>query len=114
MDGNEGFRLPARAWDQVAFVGFLVAACFWTFIASERTPARERKIAGHPSLKPQSLLRQLVYSVLPLGTGVVADPFMGSGSRLPLRLRRTSSASAPSDTRITTTSHVTLFQNLPG
>ena len=49
---------------------------------SERTPARERAIAPHPSLKPQSLLRQLVYMSLPLGLGIVADPFMGSGSTI--------------------------------
>ena len=49
-------------------------------IQSERTPKREKEIASHPSLKPQSLLRQLVRAVLPLGTGVVVDPFMGSGS----------------------------------
>lgn len=49
-------------------------------IFSERTPQRERQIADHPSLKPQSLLRQIVYAALPLGEGVVADPFMGSGS----------------------------------
>lgn len=49
-------------------------------IPSERTPRCERDIAPHPSLKPQSLLRQIVRAVLPLGKGVVADPFMGSGS----------------------------------
>lgn len=49
-------------------------------IVSERTPKRERDIANHPSLKPQSLLRQLVYVALPLGEGVIVDPFMGSGS----------------------------------
>jgi site-specific DNA-methyltransferase (adenine-specific) len=49
-------------------------------IMSERTPQRERKLAEHPSLKPQSLLRQLVYVSLPLGAGAVVDPFMGSGS----------------------------------
>ncbi len=53
---------------------------FGDVIVSERTPKRERAIAGHPSLKPQSLLRQLVRAVLPLGCGVVIDPFMGSGS----------------------------------
>jgi site-specific DNA-methyltransferase (adenine-specific) len=55
---------------------------FEDVIASERTPRRERQIAKHPSLKPQSLLRQLVYAALPLGEGIVADPFMGSGSTL--------------------------------
>jgi site-specific DNA-methyltransferase (adenine-specific) len=53
---------------------------FEDVIPSERTPRQEREISDHPSLKPQSLLRQLVYSALPLGEGVVADPFMGSGS----------------------------------
>lgn len=47
-------------------------------------PARgeERRIAPHPSLKPQSLMRQLVRASLPLGQGVVLDPFMGSGSTI--------------------------------
>jgi site-specific DNA-methyltransferase (adenine-specific) len=53
---------------------------FTDFIVSERTPKREKEIAPHPSLKPQSLLREIVRAVLPLGTGVLADPFMGSGS----------------------------------
>jgi len=51
-------------------------------LASGRTPWRERQIAPHPSLKPQAFLRQVVYAALPLGTGIVADPFMGSGSTL--------------------------------
>ena len=55
---------------------------FSDVIVSERTPQRERKIAAHPSLKPQSLLRQLVYVALPLGEGVLLDPFMGSGSTI--------------------------------
>lgn len=53
---------------------------FSDVINSERTPRRERDIAEHPSLKPQSLMRQLVYAALPLGEGVVVDTFMGSGS----------------------------------
>ncbi|MGK2942096.1 MAG: DNA-methyltransferase [Immundisolibacter sp.] len=53
---------------------------FEDVILSERTPKLEREIAGHPSLKPQSLMRQMVFAALPLGKGVVADPFMGSGS----------------------------------
>lgn len=45
-------------------------------------PARreEREIAPHPSLKPQAFMRQLVRASLPLGRGIVLDPFMGSGS----------------------------------
>ncbi len=47
-------------------------------------PARgaERTIAPHPSLKPQRFLRQLVRAALPVGTGIVLDPFAGSGSTL--------------------------------
>lgn len=53
---------------------------FCDVIASERTPRQERRIANHPSLKPQSFLRQVVYAALPLGKGIVLDSFMGSGS----------------------------------
>ena len=47
-------------------------------------PARgvERQIAPHPSLKPQHFLRQIVRASLPLGKGVILDPFMGSGSTI--------------------------------
>lgn len=53
---------------------------FSDVIISERTPRKERDIASHPSLKPQSFLRQIVQAALPLGEGLIADPFMGSGS----------------------------------
>lgn len=53
---------------------------FSDVIPSERTPKRERQIASHPSLKPQSFLRQIVYAALPLGEGIILDPFAGSGS----------------------------------
>jgi site-specific DNA-methyltransferase (adenine-specific) len=53
---------------------------FSDVIQSERTPQKERAIVDHPSLKPQSFLRQIVYVALPLGEGIIADPFMGSGS----------------------------------
>lgn len=48
------------------------------------SPARgiERRIAPHPSLKPQGFLRQIVWSALPLGKGILLDPFMGSGSTI--------------------------------
>ena len=55
---------------------------FEDVIPSERTSQRERKIVEHPSLKPQSFLRQIVYASLPLGAGIVVDPFMGSGSTI--------------------------------
>ena len=48
------------------------------------SPARglEREIAPHPSLKPQYFLRQIVRAALPLGEGIILDPFMGSGSAI--------------------------------
>ncbi len=55
---------------------------FGDVIESSPTRATERKIAAHPSLKPQSFLRKLVRGVLPLCEGVVLDPFAGSGSTL--------------------------------
>lgn len=51
-------------------------------IPSFKTPAKEKIIADHPSLKPQHFLRILVRSLLPFGSGVVLDPFMGSGSTI--------------------------------
>ncbi len=55
---------------------------FGDVIKSHPTRATERAIAAHPSLKPQQFLRQVVRAVLPLGEGVVLDPFAGSGSTL--------------------------------
>jgi DNA modification methylase len=55
---------------------------FGDVIRSHPTPPGEKKIAPHPSLKPQSFLRALVRAVLPLGEGVILDPFAGSGSTL--------------------------------
>jgi site-specific DNA-methyltransferase (adenine-specific) len=55
---------------------------FGDVIRSSPTTPRERKIANHPSLKPQSFLRQIVRASLPLGEGIVLDPFAGSGSTL--------------------------------
>lgn len=55
---------------------------FGDVIQSRPASRTERSLAPHPSLKPQSFLRQVVRAVLPLGTGVVLDPFAGSGSTL--------------------------------
>lgn len=51
-------------------------------IPSGITPDDEREIAQHPSIKPQRFLRQLVRALLPMKSGVVLDPFAGSGSTL--------------------------------
>jgi DNA modification methylase len=58
------------------------AAPFKDVIVSAPTGRAERAIATHPSLKPQAFLRQLVRASLPLGTGIVYDPFAGSASTL--------------------------------
>jgi len=55
---------------------------FCDVIASAPTRSEERKIAPHPSLKPQAFMRQIVRASLPLGEGIVLDPFMGGGSTI--------------------------------
>lgn len=55
---------------------------FGDVIKSHPTGPVERRIAPHPSLKPQSFLRQVVRAVLPLAEGIVLDPFAGAGSTL--------------------------------
>ncbi|HEY3102559.1 MAG TPA: DNA methyltransferase [Pyrinomonadaceae bacterium] len=55
---------------------------FKDLIQSSPTRGKEHDLAPHPSLKPQQFLRQLVRAALPLGKGVILDPFMGSGSTI--------------------------------
>lgn len=55
---------------------------FCDVIKSAPTRSREREIAPHPSLKPQAFMRQIVRAALPLGEGIVLDPFMGAGSTI--------------------------------
>jgi DNA modification methylase len=55
---------------------------FLDVIRSNPTRSAERAIAPHPSLKPQSFMRQVVRAALPLGKGIVLDPFMGAGSTI--------------------------------
>jgi DNA modification methylase len=55
---------------------------FTDIIPSERTPRQERRIANHPSLKPQRFMRQIAHAALPLGMGRILDPFMGAGSTI--------------------------------
>jgi site-specific DNA-methyltransferase (adenine-specific) len=55
---------------------------FGDVIQSAPTRGGERRLAPHPSLKPQEFLRQIVRGALPLGEGVVLDPFAGAGSTL--------------------------------
>lgn len=68
--GTGGFRRPSA--DKP----------FGDVIRSHPTPRAEKQIAAHPSLKPQAFLRAVVRASLPLGKGVILDPFAGSGSTL--------------------------------
>jgi site-specific DNA-methyltransferase (adenine-specific) len=55
---------------------------FKDLIYSSPARGQERRIAPHPSLKPQAFLRQIVRAALPFDEGVILDPFMGSGSTI--------------------------------
>jgi site-specific DNA-methyltransferase (adenine-specific) len=71
-----------RKWKTGGFRRLSPDRPFGDVIRSRPTSAAERRIAPHPSLKPQEFLRKLVAGVLPLGEGIVLDPFAGSGSTL--------------------------------
>ncbi len=71
-----------RRWGTGGLRRIGAAAPFKDVIASAPTGRAERAIAAHPSLKPQAFLRQLVRASLPLGVGIVYDPFAGSASTL--------------------------------
>ena len=68
--GTGGFRRPESGRP------------FGDVIRSAPTRAAERRLAPHPSLKPQRFLRAVVKAALPLGTGIVLDPFCGAASTL--------------------------------
>jgi site-specific DNA-methyltransferase (adenine-specific) len=71
-----------RKWKTGGFRRPSAERPFGDVIPSSPTHKFERKLAPHPSLKPQAFLRTLIRGVLPLGEGVVLDPFAGSGSTL--------------------------------
>ncbi len=55
---------------------------FLDVIESGTTPDRERALAPHPSLKPQAFLRRAINALLPIGKGIVLDPFAGCATTL--------------------------------
>lgn len=71
-----------KKWHAGALRRELSEVPFSDLIQSEKTPRTERIIAPHPSIKPQAFMRKIVYASLPFGTGIVLDPFAGSGSTL--------------------------------
>ena len=80
LDGRVQDNL--RRWRVGGFRRPSATSPFGDVIRSAPTRRGERQLAPHPSLKPQEFLRQLVRGVLPLGEGVVLDPFCGAGSTL--------------------------------
>jgi site-specific DNA-methyltransferase (adenine-specific) len=84
------FRRPAdgriqdnlRRWKTGGFRRPSKDRPFGDVIESGPTRKAERQLAPHPSLKPQAFLRQVIRGVLPLGEGVILDPFAGAGSTL--------------------------------
>lgn len=80
LDGTVAQNL--RKWRVGGFRRISDQKPFGDVIASHPTRAAERKLAPHPSLKPQSFMRQIVRASLALGEGVVLDPFAGGGSTL--------------------------------
>jgi site-specific DNA-methyltransferase (adenine-specific) len=80
LDGRVQDNL--RKWQTGGFRRISSERPFGDVIDSAPTRSSERQLAQHPSLKPQAFLRQLVRGVLPLGKGIVLDPFAGSGSTL--------------------------------
>lgn len=80
LDGRVQDNL--RKWKTGGFRRVSGERPFGDVIPSAPTRKSERELAPHPSLKPQGFLRQVVRASLPLGEGVVLDPFAGSGSTL--------------------------------
>lgn len=71
-----------RRWGTGGFRRISGSQPFGDVIESAPTRSSERRLAEHPSLKPQAFMRQLVRGVLPLAKGVVLDPFAGAASTL--------------------------------
>jgi DNA modification methylase len=71
-----------RKWKTGGFRRISDEQPFGDVIASHPTRTKERSIAPHPSLKPQSFMRKLVRAVLPLAQGRVLDPFAGGGATI--------------------------------
>jgi site-specific DNA-methyltransferase (adenine-specific) len=69
-----------RKWQTGGLRRISDAEPFSDVIRSAPTRPEERRIAPHPSLKPQAFMRRIVHAALPLREGIVLDPFMGAGS----------------------------------
>jgi len=80
LDGRVQDNL--RKWKTGGFRRPIANKPFGDVIASAPTRKNEKALAPHPSLKPQAFMRHIVHASLPLGEGVILDPFAGAGSTL--------------------------------
>lgn len=80
MDGTAAENL--RRWGTGGLRRISDDEPFKDVIPCSPTRGREKEIAPHPSLKPQRFMRQVVRAALPLGIGIIYDPFAGSSSTL--------------------------------
>lgn len=71
-----------KKWKAGALRRTSIDSPFADVLQNGLTPNLEREIAPHPSLKPQHFMRQIVRAALPLGEGIILDPFMGGGSTI--------------------------------
>jgi site-specific DNA-methyltransferase (adenine-specific) len=71
-----------RRWGTGALRRININTPFPDVIQSGRTPLAEELIGKHPTQKPQHIMRILARSLLPLGKGVILEPFAGSGSTI--------------------------------
>lgn len=71
-----------RSWGTGGLRRISAEEPFKDVILCSPTRGIEKEVAPHPSLKPQRFLRKLVRASLPLGIGIIYDPFAGSGSTL--------------------------------
>jgi DNA modification methylase len=71
-----------REWGTGALHRLSEEEPFKDVIQCSPTRSPEKDIAPHPSLKPQRFMRKLIKASLPLGIGIIYDPFAGSGSTL--------------------------------
>jgi site-specific DNA-methyltransferase (adenine-specific) len=71
-----------RRWSTGGLRRLSPATPFLDVIESGKTPARERALAPHPSVKPQAFLRKVITALLPMGSGIVLDTFAGCATTL--------------------------------
>ncbi|MGH7737102.1 MAG: DNA-methyltransferase [Candidatus Tyrphobacter sp.] len=74
--------LNLRTWGTGGLRRLAPETPFLDVIDSGITPDRERRLAPHPSVKPQAFLQKMVDALLPLGSGTVLDPFAGCATTL--------------------------------